>query len=59
MYQRPTIAVVGSVRGLTLQPIQACKLGHGADEFSMVPGLADLSGEPKDPHQGPEQCFVS
>lgn len=59
MYQRPTIAVVGTVRELTLQPIQSCKYGYGADNTmpNQEPGLADLSGDWKD--NAPAGCFVS
>ncbi len=61
MYQRPTIAVVGSVRRLTLEPIQACKLGFGSDNSfpEQEEGLADLSGEDKEEPMGPDSCFVS
>jgi hypothetical protein len=56
-YQRPTITVVGSVRGLTLEtPIQSCKYGYGADStMPNEPGLADLNGEWKD--DAPASCF--
>jgi hypothetical protein len=59
MYQRPTITVVGSVRGMTLLPIQACKYGWGADndQPNQEVGLADLSGQDKE--DAPAGCFVS
>jgi hypothetical protein len=58
MYQRPTITVVGSVRGLTLETWQSCKYGYGSDnsfpEEEQDPGLGqDESGETKD------SCLVS
>ena len=58
VYQRPTITVVGSVLGLTLDgPIQSCKYGYGSDNTmpNQQPGLADLSGQDKE--NAPAHCF--
>lgn len=58
-YERPAIAIVGTVRGLTFRPIQSCKYGWGADDTmpSQGPGLGDSSGQWK--KNAPPGCFVS
>jgi hypothetical protein len=38
MYKRPTITVVGSVRGLTLEEhLEPCKIGPGTDNLLPQP----------------------
>jgi hypothetical protein len=60
MYQRPTITVLGSVRGLTLDILPQCKWSGDAD--GAMPQTPD-NQEPKPPGippgPGDDVCFVS